>query len=183
MRSIAELDYQSEVAELVGADVINVHAGGAYGDKGQALARLARRLRRLRPQVLERLSLENDDRIYTPRDLLPVCRENGIPFVYDVHHHRCFPDALEEAEVTEAALRTWNREPLFHLSSPRDGWEADNPCLHHDFIDPADVPALWLSLGQDCTVEVEAKAKELAVNRLRRDLAAEAVWSPKDPPA
>jgi len=35
--SIAELEYQAEVAEWVGADVINIHAGGAYGDKRAAL--------------------------------------------------------------------------------------------------------------------------------------------------
>ena len=31
--SIRELEYQAEVAEWVGADVVNVHGGGAYGDK------------------------------------------------------------------------------------------------------------------------------------------------------
>ena len=36
-RSIAELEYQSEVAEWVGADVVNIHGGGAYGDKQTAL--------------------------------------------------------------------------------------------------------------------------------------------------
>jgi len=169
-RSFAELDYQAGLAELVGADVINIHAGGAYGDKKQALARLSGRLEKLRLPVRERLCLENDDRIYTPRDILPICRAEGIPFVYDVHHHRCFPDGLEETEVTEVALQTWNREPVFHLSSPREGWQGKNPCFHHDFIDPGDFPAAWLSLEQDFTVEVEAKAKELAVNKLRRDL-------------
>ena len=35
--SIRELEYQSEVAEWVAADVINVHGGGSYGDKRTAL--------------------------------------------------------------------------------------------------------------------------------------------------
>jgi UV DNA damage endonuclease len=35
--SIRELEYQGQVAEWVGADVINIHAGGAYGDKAAAL--------------------------------------------------------------------------------------------------------------------------------------------------
>jgi UV DNA damage endonuclease len=173
--SIAELEYQAEVAERVGADVINIHAGGAYGNKKEALARLAGRLNKLSLPVRERLCLENDDRIYTPRDILPLCREEGIPFVYDVHHHRCFGDGLEVAEVTATALQTWNREPLFHLSSPREGWQGKNPCFHHDFIDPDDFPAAWLSLEQDFTLEVEAKAKELAVQRLRSDLAEQGV--------
>lgn len=179
-RSIAELNYQAELSELVGADVINIHAGGAYGDKKQALARLACRLEQLRPPVRERLSLENDDRIYTPQDILPLCLAEGIPFVYDVHHHRCFADGLEVAQVTDAALRTWNREPLFHLSSPREGWQGKNPCYHHDFINPEDFPATWLSLEEDLTVEVEAKAKELAVTTLRKDLADQVVVFPED---
>jgi UV DNA damage endonuclease len=179
-RSIAELDYQAEVAELVGADVINIHGGGAYGDKQEALARLRRRLERLRPQVRERLCLENDDKIYAPRDLLPLCRSEGVPFVYDAHHHRCLADGLETAEVTEIALCTWNREPLFHISSPRDGWDARAPRLHHDFIDLSDIPTVWLSLEQALTVEVEAKAKELAVIRLRKDLAGRVVLFPED---
>ena len=37
--SIRELEYQAEVAEWIGADVINIHAGGAYGDKRTALDR------------------------------------------------------------------------------------------------------------------------------------------------
>lgn len=35
--SIGELEYQAQVAEWIGADVINIHAGGAYGDKRTAL--------------------------------------------------------------------------------------------------------------------------------------------------
>ena len=37
-KSIEELEYQCEVADWVGADVVNVHGGGAYGDKQKALA-------------------------------------------------------------------------------------------------------------------------------------------------
>ncbi len=37
--SLAELEYQAEVAEWVGADVINIHGGGAFGDKPAALER------------------------------------------------------------------------------------------------------------------------------------------------
>jgi UV DNA damage endonuclease len=34
--SLGELEYHGEMAELVGADAINVHAGGVYGDKEEA---------------------------------------------------------------------------------------------------------------------------------------------------
>ena len=162
--SITELEYQAEVAEWLGADVINVHGGGGYGDKPAALARLARGVRRLSARARQRLTLENDDRTFTPGDLLPVCVELGLPLVYDVHHHRCLPDGLGVEQTTELAIGTWDREPLFHLSSPRDGWRARDTRAHHDYIDLRDFPRCWEKL--DCTVEVEAKAKERAVLKL-----------------
>ena len=168
-RSLDELAYHAEVAEYIGADVITLHGGGGYGDKPAALKRLTVALEDLPHPVRSRLVLENDDRVYTPADLLPVCGATGIPFVYDVHHHRCLSDGLTTEEVTERALATWSREPLFHLSSPKDGWQSVNPCPHHDFIDPGDLPSCWHDLK--ITVEVEAKAKEVALRHLQTDLA------------
>jgi len=166
--AIRDLEHHALLAEWLGADVINIHAGGAYGDKPAALARLAQNLQRLSPPVLERLTIENDDTVYTPADLLPWCRDNGIPLVYDVHHHRCLRDELGVEEATDAALLTWNREPLVHVSSPVAGWFGPYPERHHDYIDWCDFPQSWCSLP--ITVEVEAKAKELAVLRLRDDV-------------
>ena len=167
--SIRELEYQAEVAGWIGADVLNVHGGGAFGDKSKALDDFARCLDRLSPGARGRLTVENDDRIFTPADLLPVCRAAGIPLVYDVHHHRCNKDGRSEEEATERAISTWDREPMFHLSSPIEGWDGPRPERHHDFIDPGDFPACWRGLG--LTVEVEAKAKEAAVLKLKLDLA------------
>ncbi len=164
--SLRELEYQAQVAEWIGADVINIHGGGAFGDKRKALSEFARNLDRLSFRVRSRLTVENDDKIYTPADLLPVCQATGIPLVYDAHHHRCHSDRLSVEEATAKALRTWNREPLFHISSPLDGWGGLKPERHHDFIEAADFPECWCDL--DLTVEVEAKAKELAVLKLMK---------------
>ena len=166
--SIRELEYQAEVAEWVGADVVNVHGGGAFGDKQKALAAFTRNLDRLSSRARSRLTVENDDRTFTPADLLPVCRTTGIPLVYDVHHHRCNRDGLSEDEATDQAIVTWNREPLFHISSPIEGWDGPKPERHHDFIDVMDYPKFWHDL--DLTVEVEAKAKEVAVLKLKKEL-------------
>jgi UV DNA damage endonuclease len=173
--SVRELEYQAEVAEWVGADVINIHGGGAYGDKQKALADFARNLKLLSRRARNRLTVENDDKTYTPAALLPVCKAEGIPLVYDVHHHRCNPDGLSVEQATRKALATWNREPLFHISSPIDGWTRPRPERHHDFIDVEDFPACWLR--QRITVEVEAKAKEVAVLKLLAELkSADANW-------
>jgi UV DNA damage endonuclease len=166
--SITELDYQAEVAEWVGADCLNIHAGGGYGDKVSALQRFAACLARLPRRVRERLTVENDDKTFTPADLLPMCKAEGVPLVYDVHHHRCNPDSLTIEQATRRALATWNREPLFHISSPLAGWSGPQPSRHHDFIDVQDFPDCWRR--KKLTVEVEAKAKELALQKLMADL-------------
>ncbi|MDD4734469.1 MAG: UV DNA damage repair endonuclease UvsE [Kiritimatiellae bacterium] len=168
--SLAELTYQAEVAEWIGADVINLHGGGVYGDKTTALQALRRTIDLLPPAIRSRLTLENDDRSYTPADLLPVCRDMGVPLVYDVHHHRCLPDGGSIRKTTQMALSSWEkREPHFHLSSPLTAWtKSGNHRPHHDYIDVADFPDEWRNLS--LTVDIEAKAKELAIARLRKDL-------------
>lgn len=166
-----ELEYQGLLADLIGAEVINVHGGGVYGDKTAALDRFASNFERLSERVRSRLTVENDDLSYSPEDLLQLCRTLQIPFVYDVHHHRCLPDSLSEQEATQECMESWrcrNGEPYFHLSSPRNGWQGGDPRPHSDFIDPLDFPEIWYKL--QVTVDVEAKAKELAVLKLRGDL-------------
>lgn len=167
-KSVEELVYQAMVADWVGADVINIHAGGAYGDKPANLKRLVSAIKALPVEVASRLTLENDDRTYSPEDLLPACREAGIPLVYDVHHHRCLTDSLTVEAATRAALGTWNREPLFHISSPLEHRSGTKDRRHADGIDVNDFPEVWRNL--DITVDVEAKAKELAVEKLKVDL-------------
>lgn len=167
-RSLAELEYQAQVAGWIGADAVNIHGGGGYGDKAAALERCGRALNRLSDNARRLLTIENDDTTYTPSDLLPLCQYHSVPLVYDVHHHRCNPDELTVEEATLQAAATWNREPLFHVSSPLEGWDGPYPKRHHDFIDTADFPDCWREL--DLTVEVEAKAKEAAVLQLMRQL-------------
>ena len=148
--------------------MINIHGGGAYGNKDGALRTLQDNIVRLPPSVRSKLTLENDDRVYTPADLFRVCEETGTPLVYDVHHHRCNGDGVSIGDTTKRAVSTWDREPLFHLSSPRGGWAAANPRRHDDYIDVRDFPAGWLDL--DITVEIEAKAKEAAVLKIMKDV-------------
>ena len=142
-KSVQELEYQAEVAEWVGVDVVNIHGGGAYGDKQKALADFVRSLQRLSHRARSRLTVENDDKVYTPADLLPICKAEGVPLVYDVHHHRCNPDGMSVEQATQKALATWSREPLFHISSPIQGWNGPHPERHHDLIDVKDFPDFW----------------------------------------
>ena len=160
--AVQELELQASVAAMIGADVIVLHGGGAAGGVPAAIARLERGIALLRLEVRERLALENDDRCFTPRSLLPLCQRSGVPLVYDVHHHRCLGDGLSVEEATELSFATWgDREPYAHLSSPKGGWMGANLRAHADYIDPGDFPDEWR--GRMMTIDVEAKAKERAV--------------------
>lgn len=167
--SIKELEYHGELAHLLGADVINIHAGGVYGNKETALDQFAKNFNHLSQEVKKRLTIENDDRCYTPEDLLPLCHKLKIPLVYDVHHHRCLPDNLSIEQASHQAYQTWDREPLFHISSPQEGWKSSKPQKHHDFIDKQDFPPCWLDFSK-LTIDIEAKKKELAVLKLIQDI-------------
>ena len=166
--SIKEIEYQADVAEWVNADVVNIHAGAKFGGKEKCLEEFCRNFKRISSRARNLLTLENDDVSYTPEDLLPICEKIHIPLVYDIHHHRCNPDSLSEEFATKRAKETWNREPLFHLSSPINGYESKDRRSHHDYIDQNDFPAFWRD--EKITVEIEAKAKEIAIRKLMLEL-------------
>jgi UV DNA damage endonuclease len=170
--AIGELEWQAELAEAVGADVICLHGGSTAGGPDEAMDRLVRGIDRLSARARSRLALENDDRCHAAIDLLPTCMAAGVPLVLDAHHHRILSGGLSLEEATDWAVATWEeREPYFHLSSPRDGWNSGDPRPHADFIDVADIPAYWLELGTPITIDVEAKAKERAVLAVQQAVA------------
>ena len=160
--SIKELLYHDILADCLGADVINIHLGGVYGDKKESIKRFKKEYLYLPLSLKEKLVIENDDKSYTPEDLLPVCESLGVPLLYDVHHHRCNPDSSSVEEASLRAYHTWNREPVVHISSPKDEYGQKGQMSHAEYIRSSDFPELWKSLVP-LTVEVEAKAKELAV--------------------
>ena len=167
--SLSELLHQTKLAELCGVTEINLHPGGVYGDRRAALQRLRSVIAALPRETAKRLTLENDDYSYAVADLIDFCGELEVPLTYDVHHHRVHPDSLSIEAATELAVSTWScrgETPHFHLSSPALPWHVPgNHRPHAPFIDVADFPACWRNLN--CTVDVEAKAGESAVIRLR----------------
>lgn len=166
--SLAELEWQAEMAEAVGADVICLHGGSVMGGMDEALRRLEDGIARLTPRARSRLALENDDRSFAAVDLLPLSLATGVPLILDAHHHRVLDGGLSIEEATAWAVATWgDREPYFHISSPRNGWKSGDPRPHADFVEPGDVPRCWLELRDTITVDVEAKAKERAILLLR----------------
>ena len=146
--------------------LINIHAGGAHGDRVSAAERFCKNFERLPDSVKTRLTIENDDKesLFSTLDLYEMIHKRvGIPIVHDFHHakFRKSEGMCEEEELRLAAM-TWPAgvRQLTHYSesaSIREGKDVI-PQAHSDYVD-GPIPDYGLSF--DC--DIEAKAKELAV--------------------
>jgi UV DNA damage endonuclease len=149
---------------------INIHIGGAYGDKPKSMERFCKNFERLPQSVQNRLTVENDDKasMYSVKDLYyGVYKRIGIPIVFDYHHHRFCDGGLSEKEALEMAISTWpdGIVPVVHYSESRSKEQLDEsirPQAHSDYVyDYID------NYGHDIDIMIEAKHKELAVERYK----------------
>jgi len=167
---INDLSIHGEVFDMMNLsrtpyNKINIHIGGAYGDKKSAMERFCENFHRLPESVKTRLTVENDDKatMYSVVDLYEgVYCKIGIPIVFDYHHHRFCTGGLTEEDALEVAISTWgNIVPVVHYSESRNIEQEDDkirPQAHSDYVyDYID------TYGNRVDIMVEAKAKELAV--------------------
>ena len=101
---------------------------------------------------------------YKVNEVLELCEEIEIPMVLDVHHARVTKS--EEYDI-ERVKATWKkRKPLAHISSGKDSL---NDKSHADYISDEDIEKFrWLFHQFD--VEIEAKKKELALEKLEKKI-------------
>jgi len=168
---INDLSTHGEVFDMMGVsrtpyNKINIHIGGAYGDKVSAMERFCENFNRLPNSVKSRLTVENDDKatMYSVKDLYEgVYCKIGIPIVFDYHHHRFCTGGLSEEDALEVAISTWPTDivPVVHYSESRNIEQENDkikPQAHSDYVyDYID------TYGNEVDIMVEAKAKELAV--------------------
>jgi UV DNA damage endonuclease len=140
-----------------------------HGGKGGRSDALVERIAALPDNVRLRLALENDEHAYGAADILEVCQRSGVPMVFDAHHH-VIHDKLDSYEhesipqLTLAARDTWH-DPAWQLVHLSNGKERFSDRRHSDLIDQ--FPSAFLTVP---FVEIEAKAKEIAITDLRERL-------------
>lgn len=138
-RSIAELVYHARVLDAMGlgpSAKIQLHGGGAYGDPAASLERFARTFQRLPDSVKRRLVIENDDRIFSLRDVLGVGPQCGIPVLFDTFHHECLNHGEPLDDAMETAAETWRKRdglPMVDYSSQKAGAPRG---AHTESLDP-----------------------------------------------
>ncbi|RFU70861.1 UV DNA damage repair endonuclease UvsE [Peribacillus saganii] len=175
--AVRDLEYHYRMFEAMGIhghSYMNIHIGGAYGDKQGALGRFGENIKQLPEHIKRKMTLENDDKTYTTEETLRVCQSETVPLAFDYHHHMANPGTVPlELLLPEIAL-TWAHTgiPLkIHISSPKSEKEyrSHADLVDLDFIMP--LLRLMKELQLDADFMVEAKSKDKAMLKLIEDVA------------
>lgn len=179
-----DLDYHARVLDLLGIlpeGKLVLHVGGLYGNRVEAIERFVQQVKVLPQHVRRRLVVENDDRLFTALDVLNVSERTGLPVVFDWLHYQANPGPGLPRDLIAMCFSTWSAAdgfPKIHISTQA----AHAPVgAHADWVSPDDVLRFMDESPRvpfDCMLE--AKEKDRALLRLRRELAARGVSEEPD---
>ena len=180
LNAIDELDKHGIVFDLMGLPrtpgaKINIHIGGAYGDRESAMDRWCRNYDLLSDSTKARLTVENDDKpaLYSTKMLYDnIVTRTGTPIVFDSHHFQCGPQDSDYDEAFLMAVDSWPTgiRPQCHHSTSRKKYEDPTARVnaHSDwYYEP------FIDLGFSVDVVLECKRKELAVQKYIKDFCLE----------
>jgi UV DNA damage endonuclease len=176
--TVVDLNQHAEIMDLMGLPLtteypINIHLGGAYGDKESAMDRFCKNFKKhLSESAQKRLIVENDDKgsMFSVADLYSGVYERiGIPITFDYHHHRFCTGGLTEEEAVKLASKSWPKDirQMTHYSSCRKTFEepTQKAQSHADYVYEK-----INDYGLELDMEVESKTKEQAVIKYKKDL-------------
>ena len=172
-KTIKELNKHAELMDLMNLDrntfyPINIHINTTKPTREEAAQRFVERFELLSDSCKSRLTVENDDspNQYSVKMLYDwVYQKIGIPIVFDQHHYNYGPQDQSMEDALKLALSTWKTRPLTHMSSPKTLEDnSGKQTAHADYIYEE-----IKTYGQDFDIEIEAKAKDLAVLRYRKE--------------
>lgn len=193
-----ELEVQAELMDGMGLgpeSVVVLHVGGSVGGKAAAFDRFEHGFEMLSDAARARLVIENDDRTFGTADAVALAERVGRPVVWDVLHHHCNdPVGIPDRQALELAVATWPEDvlPKMHFSTSRTDLEerkrkvgrrvehslvAPPQRAHADLIDAMAFEGFLTTTaaGIDLDIMLEAKGKDLALLRLRDQLAGRGV--------
>ena len=168
-RSMRDLEQHSRIFDEMGFapshwNCLNIHVGGAYGDKESAAKRWCENFLKLSENCRKRVVVENDDKanMYSVLDLYNmVYKKIGVPITFDIFHHTFCTGGLSAHEAANMAASTWGDVPLvIHWSSSMRLYEnaEAKTVAHADYI--YDEFEDW---GTGGWFMCESKAKELSL--------------------
>lgn len=170
-RSIKELEWHVNFLDSLNLNYshkIVFHAGGAYGNKPEAIKRFINVHNKLPQSFKNRLTLENDDKIYNVWDLIKINESTGIPLVFDNLHHEVLntnkPEDKNIEEIMKKFFSTWDEKsglPDIHYSNQK---ENARPGSHSYAINTESFAEFFLKYyNLDFDIIFETKNKEKSV--------------------
>ena len=170
-KTIRELNSHSKQFNMFGFkpsnyNKINIHVGGAYGDKALTLTRFCKNFSLLNDDTKKRLVIENDDspNEYSVKDLFDgIYQVIGIPITFDYFHHKFNTGGLTEEQALKMAAVTWPEgvTQCCHYSESRRKEKLDESIraqAHSDIIYEK-----INTYGTNPDIVIEAKMKEQAI--------------------
>ncbi|SES38274.1 UV DNA damage repair endonuclease UvsE [Psychrobacillus sp. OK032] len=178
INAVKDMEYHFRMLQAMNAlerGLINIHIGGAYGDKNNAINRFHQNLKKLPKEIKKHMTLENDDKTYDVQETLITCEKENIPMVLDYHHYMANSAENDLPLYLQRIYNTWNNTnivPKVHISSPKSDqtYRSHADYVSLDFV----LPFLKIAkeLNQDFDIMIEAKQKNLAMQRLVEEIAA-----------
>ena len=165
-RSKKELKYHVQILELMKLDTTNkvqIHVGGAYGDKKKSIERFVTRFNELDDSIVRRLVIENDDTLYDLNDCLKINAKIQIPILFDVFHHKLNNSRNQTTEEPfKLTTKTWHKKrdgiPMVDYSSKEPNGSSRQ---HAETINLEDFELFLKQTQQfDFDVMLEIKDKE-----------------------
>jgi UV DNA damage endonuclease len=169
---LRDLEYHNAVLDLMGLDegnVVVVHGGGGYGNKQLSAERLRMRIENLPHSLKRRLVMENDDRVFTAAEILPLCRHTGLPGIFDVFHHEVLPSfpGMKPREIILLFRDTWKMSRQKIHYSDQDPLKRRGS--HSQSVDVRTFGAFLRAIEDlDLDVMLETKDKQSSVLALRK---------------
>lgn len=172
-KAVVELNQHAELMDLMGLEQstfypINIHIGTTQPSREVAAKKFCESFQLLSDSCKKRLTVENDDspNQYSVKMLYDwIHKEIGIPIVFDQHHFNYGPQDQTMEEALKLAYSTWSTRCLTHMSSSKKIEDIKGVATAHaDYIYES-----IQTFGLDFDIEIEAKAKDLAVFKYRND--------------
>ncbi len=171
-KTIKELNKHAELMDMMELDQttfypINIHINTTQPTRQLAAERFCKNFERLSESCKKRLVVENDDgqNQYSVKMLYDwVYQVIGIPITFDQHHFNYGPQDQTMEEALRLAHSTWKTRALTHMSSPKTLEDTSGKnTAHADYIYEE-----IKTFGLDFDTEIEAKAKDFAVFKYRK---------------
>lgn len=164
--------------------VVVLHVGGVYDNRQTSAERFVRRYEALPDTVRRRVVLEQDDARYGHAAVRAIHEACGVPLVFDSLHHRVWnPERVPVRDALEYSLGTWpdTVRPKVHYATARSEMrllegsrriKLPTWTEHADFVVPFEFID-WMEQAEGLRpfdIMLEAKARDVALVQLRRDL-------------